>query len=129
MKNFELFKNDFWHLKKYDGRKTIFKNFTRKEFKEMSDKHIERISKNYIPKYEPIKELQRDITFYRNAGQYTKRLIIGHTHIYWASPYYGHKDYNKSIFSDNTPKNRRKAELINNLLDKNVKSAGEQRPA
>nr|UVM82158.1 MAG: hypothetical protein [Bacteriophage sp.] len=109
--------------------KTIFKNFTRKEFKEMSDKHIERISKNYIPKYEPIKELQRDITFYRNAGQYTKRLIIGHTHIYWASPYYGHKDYNKSIFSDNTPKNRRKAELINNLLDKNVKSAGEQRPA
>lgn len=118
MKNLELFNISGWFVLKYDGRKRIFKGITREEYRAMSDKHIERIGKNYIPKYEPIKELQRDITFYRKAGRYTKRLIIGNTHIYWASPVYGHQDYNKSIFADNTPQNRRKAELINNLLNK-----------
>lgn len=118
MKNYELFKISNWYLLKYDGRKTIFKGITRKEYREMSDKHCNRISKNYIPQYAPIKELQQDIEFYRKAGRYTKRLIIGHTHIYWASPAYGHSDYNKSIFGDNTPRNRRKAELINSMLNK-----------
>lgn len=118
MKNYELFKHDGWFVQKYDGRKRIFRGISCEEYRTISDKHTERISKNYIPQYAPIKELQQDIEFYRRAGRYTKRLIIGHTHIYWASPAYGHSDYNKSIFGDNTAKNRRKAELINKLLDK-----------
>lgn len=31
------------------------------------------------------------------CSPYAKRLIKGHTHLYAASPYYGHSDYNKSI--------------------------------
>lgn len=54
----------------------------------------------------------------RNAGTYKKVLIVGHRHIYWASPTYGHADYNKSIWRDNTPVNRRKMELINRFLNK-----------
>lgn len=121
MKNFELFSKSNWYLLKYDGRKSIFKGLTRQEYNAMSDKHIERLGINYSLKnckYEPIREIKRDIAFYRSVGRYAKRLIIGHTHIYWASPIYGHQDYNKSIFADNTPKNRRKADLINKLLDK-----------
>lgn len=54
----------------------------------------------------------------REAGKYKKVLIVGHRHIYWASPVYGHADYNKSIWRDNTPANRRKMELINRFLNK-----------
>lgn len=118
MKNIELFKHDGWFVQKYDGRKRIFRGISHEEYRAMSDKHCDRVSKNYVPKYEPIKELWRDIEFYIKAGRYTKRLIVGNKHIYWASPVYGHKDYNKSIFADNTPRNRRKAELINRLIVK-----------
>lgn len=118
MKNIELFKHDGWFVQKYDGRKRIFRGISHEEYRAMSDKHCDRVSKNYIPKYEPIKELWRDIEFYSKAGRHTKRLIVGNKHIYWASPVYGHQDYNKSIFADNTPRNRRKAELINRLIVK-----------
>lgn len=118
MKNIELFKHNDWFVKKYDGHKRVFRGVTSEEYRAMSDKHCNRISMNYTQMYAPIKELQQDIEFYRKAGRYTKRLIIGNTHIYWASPAYGHSDYNKSIFGDNTAKIRRKAELINKLLDK-----------
>lgn len=61
-----------------------------------------------------LKEMERN----RNAGNYKKILIEGNTHIWWASPVYGHSDYNKSIFAPNTPKNRRKMEIINAFLNK-----------
>lgn len=54
----------------------------------------------------------------RKVGKYKKVLIAGHRHIYWASPVYGHADYNKSIWRDNTPANKRKMELINRFLNK-----------
>lgn len=48
--------------------------------------------------------------------RYLKILIVGDKHIYWASPAYGHSDYNKSVWRENTPENRRKAEIINKFL-------------
>jgi hypothetical protein len=49
-------------------------------------------------------------------SSYSKILICGNTNIYWASPIYGHEDYNKSRAFANTEKNRRAAELINNFM-------------
>lgn len=54
----------------------------------------------------------------KQSGNYKKILIEGNTHIYWAHPYYQHKDYNKSIWRKNTPENRVKMQIINNFLNK-----------
>ena len=51
---------------------------------------------------------------------YSKMLIIGNKNIYWASPSYGHADYNKSIALPNTERNRRAAVLINHYLGYNT---------
>lgn len=69
---------------------------------------------------EPIRpwNLLIEMTRNKNAGSYKKVLILGNKHIYWASPIYGHKDYNKSIWADNTPKNRERMRVINNFLNK-----------
>lgn len=47
---------------------------------------------------------------------YSKILVIGNSNIYWASPVYKHKDYNKSIAFENTEKNRNVAAVINRFL-------------
>lgn len=51
---------------------------------------------------------------------YSKMLIVGNKNIYWASPEYGHADYNKSIALPNTERNRRAATIINHYLGYNV---------
>lgn len=51
---------------------------------------------------------------------YSKMLIVGHNNIYWASPSYGHADYNKSIALPNTERNRRAATIINHYLGYNT---------
>lgn len=55
----------------------------------------------------------------KNEGwsNYTKILIEGNAHIYWAHPLYKHQDYNKSIAFENTPNNRMLAEKINRYLE------------
>lgn len=49
-------------------------------------------------------------------SNYLKVLIGGNSSIYWASPEYGHSDYNKSIAMPNTEKNRAIARVINKYL-------------
>ena len=51
---------------------------------------------------------------------YSKMLIVGNKNIYWASPVYGHADYNKSIALPNTERNRRAATIINHYLGYNT---------
>lgn len=53
----------------------------------------------------------------RGFDNYSKVLIIGDTFIYWASPIFKHKDYNKSTAFKNTAENRAKAEKINKYLN------------
>lgn len=60
------------------------------------------------------KQMQRN----KAAGAYMKVLFEGHNNIYWCSPIYGHADYNKHVWAENTPENRRKMEIINNFLKK-----------
>ena len=48
---------------------------------------------------------------------YSKILVVGDTNIYWCSPIYLHRDYNKSIAFENTEKNRKLALTINKYLN------------
>lgn len=48
---------------------------------------------------------------------YTKRPIMGHTHLYFASPVYGHSDYNKCRMLE-IRGNERFCELLVKLADK-----------
>jgi hypothetical protein len=47
---------------------------------------------------------------------YGKILIEGNSNIYWASPAYGHSDYNKHIAFPNTLRNRKVMQLINAFI-------------
>jgi hypothetical protein len=51
---------------------------------------------------------------------YGKILVVGNTSIYWASPNFGHSDYNKSRAFENTPENRILAKKINAYLLKHI---------
>lgn len=53
----------------------------------------------------------------RGFDEYSKRPIMGHTYLYWASPFYGHDDYNKSRALP-IAGNERFCELICSLADK-----------
>lgn len=61
-----------------------------------------------------LKKMQRN----KAAGAYMKVLFEGHNNIYWCSPIYGHADYNKHVWAENTPENRRKMKIINKFLRK-----------
>lgn len=49
---------------------------------------------------------------------YAKTFIKGNGNIYLASPSFKHRDYNKSVFCENTPSNWEKCELLNRLFEK-----------
>lgn len=108
---------------KIDKRKKLDREvlslFSMEDLKRIHRKKVERWGLLHAEEYAPIKELLFSIEKNRNAVSYQKVLFVGNKHIYWASPAYGHMDYNKSIFADNTPANRRKAEIINRMISKN----------
>jgi hypothetical protein len=54
------------------------------------------------------------------STNYGKILIEGNNNIYWASPSYGHSDYNKSVAFKNTDRNRKAMDLINSMLRKSI---------
>lgn len=62
-----------------------------------------------------MQQLRREIA--RGVDGYTKRPIMGKTNLYFASPVYGHHDYNKSIAMPISG-NERFCELICRLADK-----------
>lgn len=57
----------------------------------------------------------------RGFDSYSKRPAMGLTHLWWCSPIYGHRDYNKSIALP-IRGNRRFCELICSLADKYFKT-------
>lgn len=64
-----------------------------------------------------MQKLRREIA--RGVDSYTKRPIMGKTNLYFASPVYGHRDYNKSIAMPISG-NERFCELICRLADKYI---------
>lgn len=53
----------------------------------------------------------------RGFDEHSKRPVMGHTYLYWASPFYGHDDYNKSRALP-IAGNERFCELVCRLADK-----------
>jgi len=51
-------------------------------------------------------------------SSYSKVLILGNTNIYWASDFYGHSDYNKSIAMPINEISIRLMNLVNSFLNK-----------
>lgn len=104
----------------FDGRKKIFRGMKKAEFSDAKGRHFAHIRARYGSAPEcRCKSLETVDFLKRYAGtNYEKIIIEGNKHLYIASPIFLHSDYNKSIFAENTPKNRKKANLINRLLSK-----------
>ena len=107
---------------KFDKRKAIVRQvislYTIEELLEIETKKRSRINTGNRP-YEPIMRYRGLINNQRNAPyNYKKVLISSSNAIYLTSPIYGLKDYNRSVFFENTPSNFRKAQLINQLIIK-----------
>ena len=60
--------------------------------------------------------VERDIKDGTVLTNYAKMFIVGNRHIYYAHPFYGHGDYNKYALMPNTPKHRKVADELNQLL-------------
>lgn len=120
MKQFSVYKIKDWAWLRFDGRKKIFRGIKREEFLQAKDKHFAHLLKNcgvkQITRCNSLRVL--DSLLPRVGSSYEKVIIEGRKHLYIVSPVFLHADYNKSIFAENTPENRRKAELINKLLAK-----------
>ena len=83
----------------------FFATFTRskKQYKRMKDllytaegKHLQCIDEYdqyYGRRWQCVEELKRNIR--GGLNNYTKVPVLGYTHLYFVSPYYGHSDYNK----------------------------------
>jgi len=68
----------------------------------------------------PVQITKRLIEMSKNTigTSYFKTLIEGNTGIYYASPVYGHRDYNKSRIFDKNEKTLRLMELFNKIVNK-----------
>lgn len=80
-----------------------------------SRREMEFYNKNV--RHEAIRRLREEIA--RGTDNYTKRPILGHTHLYFCSPFYGHRDYNKWSAME-IEGNERFCELIVKLADKYI---------
>lgn len=120
MKNYAVFKIKGWEYMNFDGRKKIFRGMTRTEFADAKDMHFAHIRARYGSAPEGRCESLETVNFLRQfvGTNYEKIIIEGNKHLYIASPIFLHSNYNKIIFSENTPANKRKANLINRLLSK-----------
>ncbi len=117
MSNYEIFKRLDWCYIKFDGRKKIFRGMTKAEFSAAKDRHFAHQRARYGSLAGKCYALEIVESLKRYAGtRYEKIIIEGSEHLYIASPLYRHTDYNKGIFTPNTDRNRRKAELINRIL-------------
>lgn len=105
--------------KKHYKKLLEFKKGSRDEVRKAWQVHYKRLkaridNRQFELSLERVKEFIKQ----RNEplNSYTKILIPGNKHIYLASPFYRHRDYNKSIFCDNTTENRKYCEWLNDTI-------------
>lgn len=97
--NYKIFSLENWFNISYDGRKSIFRGISRKDFEAAKEKAFYRryVRAPYQAKsllrrcYESVCDCARP-----ENGSYQKIVMYGHTWLYLCSPVYGHRDYNKS---------------------------------
>lgn len=75
-----------------------------------------------MPIADAIRYAKQQINDGSMSTNYGKILLEGNNNIYWASPSYGHSDYNKSVAFKNTDRNRKAMQLINSILRKSIVS-------
>lgn len=105
---------------KFDARKKIFRGISKAEFEAAKEKHDYRRDHSSEPATgsicRNIRELE-ELGRYRNTP-YFKIIIEGGEWLWLASPVYRHNDYNKCRWAPNTPKERRKAEIVNKIISR-----------
>ena len=94
---------------------------TVEEFTNIVSKKVQRSLTNYTGIFETESEktmrLLKD-SLSKIGSPYQKVLIEGNTNIYYASPIYGHSDYNKSIAFPKNKKTLRLLHLFNSIINK-----------
>lgn len=120
MKNYEVFNLKEWQFMKFDGRKKIFRGINRSYFEDAKNKSINRLLHKVVTQLDQRCDSFKAVDFCKRlkGTSCEKRIIEGGRNLWFVSPVYGHLDYNKSVFAENTERNRRKAQLINALLSK-----------
>lgn len=113
--------NVFRFIKEHATTHTVFNSAYKLSYGASDFKNFKRCYKSInMPIKKAIDFMKSQIKEDVISTSYGKILVEGNNNIYWASPSYGHSDYNKSIAFENTPKNRRVMNLINNLLSKTL---------
>lgn len=122
----QTIRNGYFHPQEL---KDAFLKGRRKLAKKIASEIISKRKAREIARFDSAKKtlLQNVLTYLRRElsegkSSYSKVFIIGNKHIYLASPYYGHGDYNKSIICENTPENWFICEKANNVLERKWKS-------
>lgn len=105
---------------KFDARKKIFRGIDRSKFDRAKEISVHRLSRKSVPCLDARCYSLKALDFCKRfRGTSCEKIIIeGGRNLWFVSPVYGHKDYNKSVFAENTERNRRKALLINALASK-----------
>lgn len=120
MKKCQIYTIDGWQFMRYDARKRIFREIDRSEFDQAKEISVYRLSRKSVPCLDARCESLKVLDFCKRmrGTSHEKIIIEGGKHLWLASPVYKHRDYNKSIFSENTEVNRKRAALINAILSK-----------
>ena len=87
------------------------------------EKKIEREQrKNHFPRPSILQKFKMllEISKKNKNTNYQKTLIEGKTSIYFASPIYGHADYNKSIFCEKNEKTIKLIGLFKKMVQKTI---------
>lgn len=110
-----------WEFTSLHGNTKKVKGLPIAEFKAIVNKKRERLIARERPTrpnlYKELRELAQHSKKAKGTP-YFKTLIEGFTGIYYASPSYGHRDYNKTRIMDKTPHNVKLMEVFNKLVTK-----------
>ena len=122
-----FFKNNNFYKSKLDKRKKeikflltkytekeLWKILEKKQMRSLNKRVQERKNKEQI-NWKELKEIVRVMKRSRNTN-YLKIFVQGNNHIYLASPFYQHNDYNKSTFCLNTDHNWDICKKANNII-------------
>ena len=105
----------------FHGNKKNINGIPVSDWVQIIEKKIEREKrKNHFPRPSILQKFKMllEISKKNKNTNYQKTLIEGKTSIYFASPIYGHKDYNKSIFCEKNEKTIKLIGLFKKMVQK-----------
>lgn len=115
-----------WNSTRFHGNRKTIGELTIEQFKEIvAKKSAREYSKIDFAKKTPAQLVRELINRSQESihTNYFKTMIEGSTGIYYAHPYYGHSDYNKSRLFDKTPETMKLMYLFNSYFSRKIKIA------